>query len=100
VFVADVVAHFLAAMASLREGAGVFNACSGRATSIFDLAETIACIVRCPIAIRHSAGRIGDIRASLGDPSAARRTLGLDATTSITEGLERTLKPIETIVSR
>jgi UDP-glucose 4-epimerase len=92
VFVSDVVAHFIEAMAGLRTGAAIFNVCSGRATCILDLAQTIGRIVGRRVIIRHRPGRKGDIRASLGDPAAARAALSLVAKTDIRDGLEKTLK--------
>ncbi len=99
IYVADVVAHLMAAMASLRSGANVLNVCTGRATSILDLARTIAHIAGGEPRIQFRAPRVGDIKASVGDPGAAQLALGVRATTTILDGLRRTLRHAETPLS-
>ncbi len=91
IYVADVVAHLLAAMAELRAGARVFNVCTGRATSLLELAATLGAVARRQPALRHGVPRKGDIRMSVGDPSAAMATFGLTERTTLLEGLRKTL---------
>ncbi len=93
VFVADVVAHLLAGMASAeradRPMASVFNVCTGRATRILDLAGQVARafgLNRDPV-LEFGPARTGDIRASLGDPAAATAALGVAVTTGLEAGL-------------
>jgi len=99
IYVEDVVAHLVAAMANLRSGANVFNICTGRATSIVELAGIIAKIAGRVPRIRHGAARTGDIKASVGDPTAAYQALGLRATTLIADGLRKTLQCAEITLS-
>src|SRR5579862_6254356 len=99
IFVEDVVAHLMTAMAKLVSGATVLNVCTGRATSILELAHIIAEIAGRKPRIHHRTARVGDIRASVGDPGAARQALGLSATTQIANGLRRTLQCAETTLS-
>jgi UDP-glucose 4-epimerase len=91
IFVTDVVAYLVAAMSDLRAGAHVFNVCTGRATSVLDLARIIAGISGREPRIRHGVARVGDIRTSVGDPAAARQALGVQATIDIADGLRQTL---------
>jgi UDP-glucose 4-epimerase len=93
VFVADVVVHLRAAMTRLAvEGsAEVFNVCTGRATSVLDLAQVLGALLGRPPRIAHAPARAGDIRHSLGDPAAARAALGVAAETGIAAGLGATL---------
>jgi len=93
VFVADVVRALLAAMAPQAgpAQARVFNVCTGRATTIRDLATTIAAILGRTPGIAFAAPRAGEIRASLGDPAHAAAGLGVTATTPLREGLRQTL---------
>jgi UDP-glucose 4-epimerase len=98
VFVADVVAHLRAAMAWLaapkgadQGGAEVFNVCTGRATSVLNLAEVLGELLGRRPHIVPGPGRAGDIRNSLGDPAAARAALGVAAETAIAAGLGATL---------
>jgi UDP-glucose 4-epimerase len=89
VFVADVVAHLLAAMAHLRAagGATVLNVCTGRASSVHDLATTLGALFGAAPALSHGPARPGDIARSLGSPARATATLGLTAATALPAGL-------------
>ncbi len=95
VYVGDVVAGLLAAMAALTgEGAaaaGVYNVCTGRPTTIAALAETIGRLRGIEPRISHAAARAGDIRASVGDPGRLARLLGVRAETPLAQGLARTM---------
>ena len=99
VFVADVVAHLIAAMARLRAvpGATVLNVCTGRATSVRDLAATLAAVLGVPARLEHGPARPGDIARSLGDPAAAIAALGVAATTPLHQGLAATLAFLSSI---
>lgn len=92
VYVADVVAFLLRAMARASAAGAVVNVCTGRATSIIELAQTIARLLGRAPEISHHPARAGDIRASLGDPGHAQRLLGLAAATLLPDGLARTLR--------
>jgi UDP-glucose 4-epimerase len=92
VYVADVVSHLVAAMARMKPGARVFNICTGRSTTVLELAHLIARIAgRNDPRIVLGPARAGDIRTSLGDPSAARAAFGFTADTLIADGLKPTL---------
>ena len=87
IWVGDIVALILAALDSSAEGAVVFNGCTGHATSLKELAATLAEVTGCAITTRHASPRVGDIRHSLGNPDAASNDLGFAATTPLKEGL-------------
>jgi UDP-glucose 4-epimerase len=91
VYVADVVAALLAAMRVMPPLSPVFNVCTGRATSLLDLAGTIGALCGMTPQIDFQPPRTGDIRESLGDPRRAAKRLGCTATTTLREGLARTL---------
>lgn len=92
VYVADVVRHLVAAMQRMEPGARVFNICTGRSTTVLDLAQLIARLAgRNDPKIEHGPARVGDIRESLGDPSAAKAAFGFTADTLIADGLKPTL---------
>jgi UDP-glucose 4-epimerase len=96
VFVADVVRALLTAMREVSCQARVFNVCTGRATSVADLARTIAEVLGVAPEIGFGPARPGDVRASLGDPAAARAALGFAAETTLRDGLAGTLgRPFE-----
>jgi UDP-glucose 4-epimerase len=89
IYVGDTVSHLLAAMARLRTGALVLNVCSGRGTSVLELVDIIAAVHGRPSEICFRAPRAGEIRVSIGDPTAAASYFGFTAETRIEEGLRR-----------
>lgn len=91
VYVGDVVAHLLAGMASADTGAPVANVCTGRETSILQLAETLRGLTAYTGTIAHGPARAGDIRISVGDPSFATGRLGCRAEVGLADGLARLL---------
>jgi len=96
VYVADAVAALAAAMGSLASRPevppAVLNVCTGEPTSINALVERIAALCRgAPPTIVRAPARQGDIRRSTGDPSLARKRLGLGVLTPIAVGLDFTL---------
>lgn len=91
VHVADVVGHLAQSMArmqarSLAE-AEVFNVCTGFSTSILGLVETLGEIAGWVPQVVFAPPRMGDIRASLGNPTAARSALRLGPSMHLSEGL-------------
>ena len=90
VFVADAIAHLIAAMGKAGEAA-VYNACTGRATSVGALADAIEAAAGKRVERRNIAARAGDIRASIGNPARARAGLGVAAQVPLPDGLKATL---------
>ena len=93
VYVADIVAFLLAGMthAARSPGALVLNACTGRETSILELAHAVGGLLQVRPNVGHGPGRAGDIRRSVGAPGKAQAILRLTAQTTLAEGLEATL---------
>jgi UDP-glucose 4-epimerase len=87
IYVADVVEALIRAMGQESAGASVFNVCTGRTTSLLDLATAIGRVFGLTPAIAFAEPRVGDIRNSLGDPAMTRDMLGFSAKFSIEEGL-------------
>ena len=94
VFVANVVqANLRAAQAPAARAAGrVFNVASGRATSLLDLAAALNRLTGQTLAPVHAPARLGDVRHSLADITAAREGLEFDPAVALESGLERTLE--------
>lgn len=94
VYVANVVqANLRAAQAPATSAAGrVFNVASGRATSLLDLGAALNRLTGQTLAPTHAPARLGDVRHSLADITAAREGLGFDPAVSLETGLERTLE--------
>jgi UDP-glucose 4-epimerase len=95
VYVADVVAALLAAMALRPDNAPVFNVCNGSATSILELARLIAGLAGTAPLVQHAPPRSGEIRHSLGVPERARTALGLGEPVSLRDGLAQVLAWLE-----
>jgi UDP-glucose 4-epimerase len=94
IYVADVVRHLVAAMDRLKAGAAggdVFNVCTGRVTTIRQLAETVASLSGAKLEASLGPPRVGDIRRSLGSPARASAALGVSAQTTLADGLRTTL---------
>ncbi|WP_428662862.1 NAD-dependent epimerase/dehydratase family protein [Reyranella sp.] len=87
VHVSAVVAALRAGMARADTAAPVFNVCTGRSTTVLDLAQTLAEACHKVPVIRHAPGRAGEVRHSLGAPQAARAALDLDEPLGLLEGL-------------
>jgi UDP-glucose 4-epimerase len=85
--VADIVAGLLAGLEAASTKAPVLNLCTGRATSVLELARAIADLCGVTPAITHRPPRAGEIRHSVGAAEAARQMLGLGAPTPLAEGL-------------
>jgi len=94
VFVADVVAHLLAAMDYCGREAGAFvsNVCTGREVSVLELAETVARVAGREVEIGRGPARAGDIRRSVGLAERARKMLGVEAGVELAVGLGSTLQ--------
>jgi len=92
IHVYDVVRHLIAGMDHVsRHGTSdVFNACTGKSTSVVELARSIAAAFGSEAEIRYEAARAGDIAASLGNPTKSKSTLGLVADIGLNAGI-RTL---------
>jgi UDP-glucose 4-epimerase len=93
VYVADVVRALMLAQQMVSMEPHVVNVCTGRRTSVRNLAEEIAGSLGCRPLIEHRPGRHGEIRHSFGDPAAARRLLGFKAVTSLQDGIAETVRP-------
>jgi UDP-glucose 4-epimerase len=90
VYVADAVKAFVAAMDKLeREPVGhdEINICSGRPTSIQNLADIIAALMGYALIYNYAPARKGDIRISIGDAMRLHRHLGVSLNISLREGL-------------
>lgn len=89
VFVDDVVDAFV--RASERGGGLLLNIGTAAETSVVELYEAMARLVKHKGAPRHEAARIGELARSALDPARAEMHLGWKPWTSLDEGLSRTL---------
>jgi UDP-glucose 4-epimerase len=87
IYVADVVQALLKAMGQESPGSRVFNVCTGKTTTLLELAAAIGRVFGQTPAIAFADARAGDIRESLGNPAMTRDVLGFSANLSIEVGL-------------
>jgi nucleoside-diphosphate-sugar epimerase len=84
-------ANLLAADA--REASGrVFNVACGRATDLNQVVKLIADALGTQLEPSYETGRVGDVKHSLADITAARQVLGYTAPVSFEDGLLRTIE--------
>ena len=67
--------------------APVFNVCTGEATTIGGLAQTLAALCRTELVVRRRPARCGEVRISVGDPHRAAEQLGFTTQTTLRDGL-------------
>ena len=88
IHVSDIVAALCAALKKAGPEPQVFNVCTGRATTVRELAEQVAAAAGQVPRIETGPERPGDIRHSIGDPSRLNRVLEVTARTPLGEGLK------------
>jgi UDP-glucose 4-epimerase len=91
IYVDDVVDATILALekCNLRE---TVNACTGKPTTIKELAQIVGEVAGKEVQILHDEPRNGDIRHNYGETAKAEEILGFKARTSLKEGLKQTLK--------
>ena len=85
IYVGDVARANVAALQS--DVCGVCNIATGRQTTLLDLIEILTSISGNICEVTHDAPREGDIQHSLANPTRMHSELGLEAQTSIEQGL-------------
>jgi len=94
IHVSDAVRFLLAGMAECHGGAQLYNACTGSATTIVQLARTI-CSLYPDLSAQdylQVRSRNGNTRMSVGDPRRALRMLNVGATVSLADGLREMIR--------
>lgn len=92
-YVGNVVAANIAACHSPASAVGgTYNTACGSRTTVNELAEQIARILKCELEPLHVAPRPGDVRHSCADISAARRELGYEPRIVLKDGLAKTVE--------
>jgi UDP-glucose 4-epimerase len=92
VHIDDVVSALLLAESAASTAAPVANICTGLTTSVNELANVIAGQFKPAPPLVCTAGRIGDIRRSVGDPTLAWKLLGWRSAVSLGDGLADLVK--------
>jgi dTDP-glucose 4,6-dehydratase len=87
IYVDDIIRALTAALERQGTRGDVFNVCTGKPISINKLVSTLAAVTGKKLRTTHVRARVGDIRASYGDPSRAAIKLGFQARVDLAEGL-------------
>jgi UDP-glucose 4-epimerase len=90
-YVGNVVEGNLLAMTAERAAGKTYNVAAGERTTLNQLLSYIGSLVGSEPDARYEAPRLGDVKHSHADVSAAQRDLGYSADVSIQEGLRLTL---------
>lgn len=90
-YVANVVHGNLLAADAAGAAGRVFNVANGRATSLNSLLKQLNALLGTNIEPIYAAARVGDIRESLADISAAREVLRYEPQVDFDEGLKRSV---------
>ena len=90
IHVSDVVNGIALALNSKQTPGEVFNICTGKPTSINQLAEIIKKITCKDLSVKHGPPRVGDIKHNYGNPTKTKKALRFEATVDLAAGL-RTL---------
>lgn len=87
--VQDIVRFLCTGMETIRHQpqARILNACTGRGTTVRDLARIMGTATGVTANLVPGPARPGDIRASIGDPSHAENVLGIRAQIELGSGL-------------
>ena len=88
----DIVHAAVLALEAKEVDGEVFNVCTGSATSINKLVETLHGVMKRDLHVKHEPARAGEIKFNYGDPSKATEKLKFTAEVSLQEGLDLLLK--------
>jgi UDP-glucose 4-epimerase len=89
-YVANVVDATMRAADTPEANGRIFNVSAGTPATVNEVADAIERILGRHVERRHGPPRVGDIRASWADVTAARETLGWEPTVSLEAGLRLT----------
>lgn len=95
IYVGDICAMLYGAMQKLHNNEAQFlrfNACTGKTTTIKDLAILIKKLTDSSSEIKFGKERVGDIYKSYGNPSLLEKTINITAKVDLEQGLARTIK--------
>lgn len=97
-YIDNVVAGNLAAADAPQAAGGVYNVACGRQFSLLELIDSINRVLGTEVKPRFAEARVGDVRESLADISAARSILGYEPTVNFEEGLRRSIEYYQSLM--
>jgi UDP-glucose 4-epimerase len=94
-YVSDAVAAAKRAMAAASPSAPVFNICTGKGTTIRQLAEMISDLCQTELVASYRSPRRGEVPISIGDPGRTARELDFGTRVDLPQGLALTLETLD-----
>jgi nucleoside-diphosphate-sugar epimerase len=94
-YVTNVVSANLLAASAPGVSGRAFNVACGERYSLLDIVDALSAAVGRPLECQHLAARIGDVRHSQADVSAASRDLGYRVEVGFRDGLMRTWREFD-----
>jgi UDP-glucose 4-epimerase len=91
-YVENVVSANMAAISVSGIGGRVYNIACGAGITLNEIATRLRDEIGADVEPVHGPDRVGDVRHSLADISAAREDLGYEPTVTLEEGISRTVK--------
>jgi UDP-glucose 4-epimerase len=88
-YIDDAVRFLMAGMARRPSGPEIFNACTGRGTSLAEVARALMAVIGRNVPIEGGQRRLADIGISIGDPTLAKARLNVTAGVPLGDGLRR-----------
>lgn len=98
-FVENVVHGNLLAAEAVDAPGKTFNLADGRSTTLLQLLRLLEELLEVEVTPIHEAPRVGDVRESLADISAARVVLGYEPKVTFEEGLRRSIDYYRSVVA-
>ena len=98
-FVENVVHGNLLAAEAAEAPGNTFNIADGRSTTLLQLLKLLEELLEVDVQPTHEAPRVGDVRESLADISAARRVLGYEPKVTFEEGLRQSIEYYRSVVA-
>lgn len=89
IYVDDVVQYLIVALNHANYAAPIFNVCTGKGTSINQLAQTAIKVANKAVGIEYKPAREGDIRYSVGEPTTTNKKFNLSAKVELESGLKK-----------
>ncbi len=88
-YIDDAVRFLMAGMARRPTGPEIYNAGTGKGTSLAEVARALMTVIGRNVPIEGGQRRVADTGISIGDPTLAKTRLGLSAAVPLGEGLRR-----------
>ena len=92
IFVGDIANSCIAAIQLEQKQAAIYNVCTGKATSVLEIASVMADIYQVPLKVDHQPARLGEPKRSVGSFNKLRASIpNIGEFISLKDGLRQTI---------